>query len=114
MTRWFCDRCQSRGSPIFSADTYVVVDEEVSDDFVSMSSREVHCASHVERPAGIQRHQGKSRRTIDSSIIVPRRNISLYLRCVSSGDVSRRRVWENVDDIAALQLFSDISERSDW
>jgi hypothetical protein len=56
MTRWFCDRCQSRGSPIFSADTYVVVDEEVSDDFVSMSSREVHCASHVERPAGIQRH----------------------------------------------------------
>jgi hypothetical protein len=47
MTRWFCDRCQSRDSPIFSADTYVVVDEEVSDDFISMRSREVHGASHV-------------------------------------------------------------------
>lgn len=28
--------------------TYVIVDKEVADDFISMGSRELHRASHIE------------------------------------------------------------------
>jgi hypothetical protein len=92
----------------------VVINEEVSDDFVSMGSGEVHCASHVERPAGVQRHESKARRSTWLSVIDFRCHRPIYLRRVSSSDVSRRRVWEDVDDITALQLFSDVSKRGNW
>lgn len=91
----------------------MVIDEEVANDFVAMSSREIHCASHIERPAWVQWHQSKARRTADSSVIVACYHRPQYIRGISGSDISRRRVWENVDYIAALELFSDISECSD-
>ena len=48
---------------MYSVVTYVIVDKEIADDLVSMSSREIHCASHVEGPAGIQWYQSKARGT---------------------------------------------------
>jgi len=46
----------------------MAIDEEVADDLISMGSREVHRASHVERPARIQWYQSKARRTKSISV----------------------------------------------
>jgi hypothetical protein len=88
MTRWFCNHCQPCTLLCSGVDTYVIINEEVANDFISMSSGEVHCTSHVEGPARVQRHESKARRSTWSLVIVFCCHRPPYLRRVSSSDVS--------------------------